>query len=68
MGAGNPAALVLAGLTIVARSSPSIQTFIQQQHSQSLQEIYSWILGSLDTAGWHEVVLALPYVVDRAPS
>ncbi len=61
MGAGNPAALVLAGLTIVAFLT-SIQTFIQQQHSQSLQEIYSWILGSLDTAGWHEVVLALPYV------
>ncbi len=61
MGAGNPAALVLAGLTIVAFLT-SIQTFIQQQHAQTLQEIYSWILGSLDTAGWHQVVLALPYV------
>ena len=48
--AGNPAALVLAGVTVVAFLT-SIQTFIQQQHSQSLQEVYSWILGSLDTAG-----------------
>ena len=59
--AGNPAALVLAGVTIVAFLT-AIQTFIQQHHAQSLQQVYSWILGSLDVAGWHEVVLALPYV------
>jgi len=62
MGGRNPAALVLAGVTIVSFLT-SIQTFIQQQHAQSLQEIYSWILGSVDTAGWHEVVLAGPYVL-----
>ena len=61
-GVHNPAALVLAGVTIVAFLT-AIQTFIQQQHQQSLQEIYSWILGSVDTAGWHEVLLCLPYVV-----
>ena len=60
-GGRNPAALVLAGVTIVAFLT-AIQTFIQQQHAQSLQQVYSWILGSLDVAGWHEVVLALPYV------
>jgi len=59
--AANPAALVLAGVTIVAFLT-AVQTFIQQQHQQSLQEIYSWILGSVDTAGWHDVLLALPYV------
>jgi iron complex transport system permease protein len=60
-GGRNPAALVLAGVTVVAFLT-AIQTFIQQQHTQSLQVIYSWLLGSLDVAGWHEVVLALPYV------
>ena len=60
-GGRNPAALVLAGVTIVAFLT-AIQTFIQQDHAQSLQQVYSWILGSLDVAGWHEVVLALPYV------
>ena len=38
----------------------SIQTFVQQQHSDTLQAVYSWILGSLDTAGWHDVYLILP--------
>ena len=61
-GGRNPAALVLAGVTIVAFLT-AIQTFIQQEHQQTLQEIYSWILGSVDTAGWHEVLLCLPYVV-----
>jgi iron complex transport system permease protein len=60
-GGRNPAALVLAGVTVVAFLT-AIQTFIQQQHAQTLQEIYSWILGSVDTAGWHDVLLALPYV------
>jgi cobalamin transport system permease protein len=61
-GGRNPAALVLAGVTVVSFLT-AIQTFIQQQHAQTLQEVYSWILGSVDTAGWHEVVLAGPYVV-----
>jgi iron complex transport system permease protein len=59
--AGNPAALVLAGVTVVSFLT-AVQTFIQQQHAQTLQQVYSWILGSVDTAGWHEVLLALPYV------
>src|SRR5205823_1206592 len=40
----------------------AMQTFVQQQHSQSLQEVYSWILGRLDTSGWHDVALVAPYV------
>jgi iron complex transport system permease protein len=61
-GGRNPAALVLAGVTVVAFLT-AIQTFIQQQHAQTLQEVYSWILGSVDTAGWHSVEIVLPYVV-----
>ena len=47
-GGRSPAALVLAGVTVVAFLT-AMQTFVQQQHSQSLQEVYSWILGRLDT-------------------
>jgi len=61
-GGRSPAALVLAGVTVVAFLT-SVQTFVQQQHTQSLQEVYSWILGRLDVAGWHDVALVAPYVV-----
>ena len=60
-GGRSPAALVLAGVTVVSFLT-AIQTFVQQQHTQSLQEVYSWILGRLDTAGWHDVGLVAPYV------
>ena len=54
------ATLVLAGVTVTAFLT-AIQTFVQQQHQSTLQAVYSWILGSLDTAGWHDVLLLLPY-------
>jgi iron complex transport system permease protein len=60
-GGRSPATLVLAGVTVVAFLT-AVQTFVQQQHQQSLQQVYSWILGRLDTAGWHDVVLVAPYV------
>jgi iron complex transport system permease protein len=60
-GGRSPAALILAGVTMAAFLT-ALQTFVQQQHSQSLQEVYSWILGRLDTAGWHDVGLVAPYV------
>lgn len=55
-----PAAFVLAGVT-VASFLTAIQTFVQQRHADTLQAVYSWILGQLDTAGWHDVLLLLPY-------
>jgi iron complex transport system permease protein len=60
-GGRSSAALVLAGVTVVSFLT-AIQTFVQQQHSQSLQQVYSWILGRLSTSGWHEVGLVAPYV------
>src|SRR5207244_11178891 len=59
------AALVLAGVTVTAFFT-AIQTFVQQQHSDTLATVYSWILGRLDTAGWHDVLLLLPYAAVRA--
>ena len=58
---GGPAALILAGVTI-ASFFTAVQTFVQQQNSDTLQAVYSWILGRLATSGWDEVVRVLPYV------
>jgi iron complex transport system permease protein len=61
-GSAPAATLVLAGVTVAAFLT-AVQTFVQQQHSDTLQSVYSWILGRLDTAVWHDVVLLLPYAV-----
>jgi iron complex transport system permease protein len=62
-GAGrSPAALILAGVTMACFLT-AMQTFVQQQHAQTLQEVYSWILGRLGTSGWHDVALVAPYVL-----
>jgi iron complex transport system permease protein len=60
-----PAVLVLAGVTVVAFLT-AVQAFVQQQHSDTLQEVYSWILGRLPSSGWRDVVLILPYVAVSA--
>ncbi len=56
----NTAAFVLAGVTVTSFFT-ALQTYFQQRHSDTLQAVYSWILGRLDTSGWHDVVLLLPY-------
>jgi iron complex transport system permease protein len=61
--AGRPdsATLVLAGV-VVASFLTAVQTFVLQSNTDTLQEVYSWILGSLGTTGWSEVLVVLPYV------
>src|SRR5581483_2177081 len=61
-GGSGGATLVLAGVT-VASFFTAIQTFIQQQHSETLEQVYSWILGRLPSSGWDDVEILLPYVV-----
>ena len=60
-GERGPAVLVLAGVTVVAFLT-AVQTFVQQQNTDTLQEVYSWILGRLPSSGWGDVTLILPYV------
>ena len=60
--AAGPGALVLAGVTI-ASFLTALQTFVQQQHVDTVQEVYSWLLGRLATSGWREVGIVLPYAV-----
>jgi len=60
--AAGPGALVLAGVTI-ASFLTALQTFVQQQHVDTVQEVYSWLLGRLATSGWRDVGIVLPYAV-----
>lgn len=54
--------LVLAGVAVAAFFT-AVQTFLQQRNNPAVfQEIYSWILGGLSTAGWGQVGLILPYI------
>jgi iron complex transport system permease protein len=59
------ATLVLAGVTVAAFFT-AWQTFIQQQNADTLQQVYTWILGNIPSTGWSDVVLILPYVAIAA--
>jgi iron complex transport system permease protein len=61
-GVSASASLVLAGVTI-ASFFTAVQVFVQQQHVETVQEVYSWLLGRLATAGWRDVAVILPYAV-----
>lgn len=54
--------LILAGVA-VASFLTAVQTYLQQRNSETLREVYGWILGRLSTVGWTEVWMVLPYVV-----
>ncbi len=53
--------LLLAGVTVAAFLT-AVQTFVQQEHSDTLREVYAWLLGGFSAATWHDVVLVLPYI------
>jgi iron complex transport system permease protein len=61
-GRSSGTSIVLAGVAVAALFTAA-QTFLQQQHAQDLQAVYSWILGSLSVASWFDVRLILPYVL-----
>jgi iron complex transport system permease protein len=56
----SPATLILAGVA-VSSFLAACQTYVLQRHVDTLREVYSWLLGRLSTAGWHDVLLVLPY-------
>jgi iron complex transport system permease protein len=62
---GATASIVLAGVAVAALLT-AIQTYLQQQHTKDLQDVYGWILGRLTVATWSDVVLILPYVAVSA--
>lgn len=54
--------LILAGVAVAAFMT-AVQTFAQQQHSETLLAVYSWILGGFAAASWQDVALIAPYVI-----
>ena len=54
-------ALVLAGVTVRAFLT-AVQTFVQQQHTQTLQEVYTGSSAASRRAGWHDVARRAPYI------
>ena len=58
-------ALVLAGVT-VATFTAAVQTFVQQRHTEVLQNVYAWLLGGFATSTWGDVAMVAPYVAVSA--
>ena len=56
----SPAVLLLAGVAVMTFLT-ALQTFLLQRNSDTIREVYTFILGSLTTAGWHEVLVVVPY-------
>jgi iron complex transport system permease protein len=54
--------IILAGVAVAAMLT-ALQTYLQQQHSDEIRQIYNWILGSFSVASWSDVRLVLPYIV-----
>jgi iron complex transport system permease protein len=62
---GGSAALLLAGVA-VASFLTAMQTLVQQAHAETLQQVYSWILGQLGTGQWSDVRMVVPYAAASA--
>lgn len=59
-GRASTASLILAGVAVASFLTAS-QTYLQQRHRDTLQQVYSWILGRLSTVGWRDVAIMAPY-------
>jgi iron complex transport system permease protein len=57
--------LILAGVTVAAFFT-AIETFVQQQRSETIRDVYGWLLGQLETSGWSEVWIVAPYAAVAA--
>lgn len=55
------ATLLLAGVAVGAFLA-AVQTFAQQLNTETIRQVYTWMLGGLAVSGWHEVLTALPYI------
>ncbi len=62
---GGTGSILLAGIAVAALLT-AFQTYLQQQHTQDLVAVYSWILGGLSGASWAQVGLILPYLAVSA--
>jgi iron complex transport system permease protein len=60
VGGRETATLVLAGVAMAAFLT-ALQTLLLQSDSDNVRAVYTWLLGRLSSAGWSDVLLALPY-------
>jgi iron complex transport system permease protein len=58
----SPATLILAGVAVSAFLA-ALQTYLLQRNVDTIRQVYSWLLGRLGGASWHDVRLLLPYAV-----
>lgn len=59
----DPTTVVLAGVAVAAFASAA-QTYIQQRNIDTIQRIYTWMLGSLNSTTWSSIIaLAFPVVL-----
>ncbi|MGI9608947.1 MAG: FecCD family ABC transporter permease [Acidimicrobiia bacterium] len=56
------ATLILSGVAVAAFFT-ALQTYLQQQHADTIRQVFSWILGRLSTTGWSDVRTLLPYAL-----
>ncbi len=56
------ASLILSGVAVAALCSAA-QTFLLQQDDEAVRDVYAWLLGRLNVAGWDDVRLLAPYAV-----
>ncbi len=49
---GGTAVLLLAGIAVAAFLT-AVQTFAQQLNTDTIKQVYTWMLGGLTTSGWH---------------
>jgi iron complex transport system permease protein len=54
--------LILAGVAI-ASFLVAVQTYVQQRNADQIRQVYAWLLGRLQTAGWQGVSIVFPYVL-----
>lgn len=53
------ASLILAGVAVAALFS-AVQNLLLQQDDEAIRDVYAWLLGRFNVAGWSEIRLLLP--------
>ena len=64
-GTGSNTSIILAGVAVAALFT-AVQTYVQQQNVETVQDVYSWILGRLTLASWDDSAAVAPYALVSA--
>jgi iron complex transport system permease protein len=51
--------LILAGVAVAAMFA-AMQTLLLQRDDEAIRDVYAWLLGRFNTAGWNDVALLAP--------